>query len=43
VLRHRKCFFEDDYQALLDRMLAADGMVWGSPNYSFAVKAQMKA
>lgn len=38
-----KCFFDDDYQGLLDRMLAADGMVWGSPNYSFAVRAQMKA
>ncbi|MEF3695902.1 flavodoxin family protein [Desulfolutivibrio sp.] len=37
------CFFKDDYQGLLDKMLAADGMVWGSPNYSFCVRAQMKA
>jgi len=38
-----RCVFRDDYQALLDRMLAADGMVWGSPNYSFCVPARMKA
>ncbi|WP_285908073.1 flavodoxin family protein [Pseudodesulfovibrio pelocollis] len=38
-----KCVFDDDYAALLEKMLAADGMVWGSPNYSFCVNAPMKA
>lgn len=37
------CFHKDDYQALLDKMLASDGLVWGSPNHSFCVRAQMKA
>lgn len=45
----RKCFatgacvFTDDYAPLFEKMLAADGMVWGSPNYSFGVNAPMKA
>lgn len=38
-----KCVFDDDYSALFEKMLAADGMVWGSPNYSFCVNAPMKA
>ena len=38
-----KCGFEDDYAPLFEKMLAADGMVWGSPNYSFCVNAPMKA
>jgi multimeric flavodoxin WrbA len=38
-----ECIFKDDYQQLYEKMLAADGMVWGSPNYSFGVKAQMKS
>jgi len=38
-----KCVFDDDYAALFEKMLAADGMVWGSPNYSFCVNAPMKA
>ena len=37
------CFIKDDFEKLLERMLAADGMVWGSPNYSFCVPARMKA
>jgi len=36
------CIFKDDYQELLQKMLDADGMVWGSPNYSFGVVAPMK-
>jgi len=41
--RTGECFLKDDYDALLRKMLAADGMVWASPNYSYGVKAQMKA
>ena len=37
------CFLKDDYERLLDKMKEADGMVWGSPNYSFCVPARMKA
>ena len=36
------CIHEDDFQGLYDKMLAADGMVWGSPNYLHSVTAQMK-
>ncbi|MHC1712522.1 MAG: flavodoxin family protein [Solidesulfovibrio sp.] len=38
-----KCIINDDYAMLFEKMLAADGMVWGSPNYSFCVNAPMKA
>jgi len=37
-----KCVHKDDFQALYDKMLAADGMIWGSPNYFRSVTAQMK-
>lgn len=36
------CVHEDDFQGLYDNMLAADGLVWGSPNYLRGVTAQMK-
>ena len=36
------CIHEDDFQGLYDKMLAADGLVWGSPNYLHGVTAQMK-
>ena len=36
------CVHEDDFQGLYDKILAADGMVWGSPNYFHSVTAQMK-
>ncbi len=38
-----KCIINDDYATLFEKMSAADGMVWGSPNYSFCVNAPMKA
>ncbi len=37
------CIFQDDYPELLQKMLESDGMVWGSPNYSYGVNAPMKA
>lgn len=37
-----KCVQEDDFQDLYDKILAADGMVWGSPNYFRSVTAQLK-
>ena len=37
-----KCVQEDDFQGLYDKILAADGMVWGSPNYFRSVTAQLK-
>ena len=37
-----ECIHDDDFPALLEKMLAADGIVLGSPNYINAVTAQMK-
>jgi len=37
-----RCIHKDDFDALYARMLASDGMVWGSPNYFRSVSAQMK-
>ncbi len=36
------CVHKDDFQGLYEKMLAADGIVWGSPNYLHGVTAQMK-
>jgi multimeric flavodoxin WrbA len=37
-----KCPTRDDFPAIRDAMLAADGVVLASPNYIFSVSAQMK-
>ncbi|MDD1762467.1 MAG: flavodoxin family protein [Methanothrix sp.] len=37
-----KCVHKDDFQGIYDKILAADGIVWGSPNYFHTVTAQMK-
>jgi multimeric flavodoxin WrbA len=37
-----KCSKKDDFQELYDKMLAANGLVMGSPNYFRSVTAQMK-
>ena len=37
-----KCIYEDDYPELLEKMLYADGIVIGSPNYINNVTAQTK-
>jgi multimeric flavodoxin WrbA len=36
------CVHKDDFQGLYDKILAADGLVWGSPNYLRSITAQMK-
>ncbi len=36
------CIHEDDFQGLFDKILASDGLVWGSPNYLRSITAQMK-
>jgi multimeric flavodoxin WrbA len=36
------CVHKDDFQGLYDKILAADGLVCGSPNYFRSVTAQMK-
>ena len=36
------CVHKDDFQGLYDKILAADGLVWGSPNYFRSVTAQIK-
>lgn len=37
-----KCVHKDDFQGIYEKILAADGIVWGSPNYFFTVTAQIK-
>lgn len=37
-----KCSKKDDFQSLYKKVLAADGLVMGSPNYFMSVTAQMK-
>ncbi len=37
-----KCFRKDDFQELYRKILAADGLVLGSPNYFMSVTAQIK-
>jgi multimeric flavodoxin WrbA len=37
-----KCVKRDDFQLLFKKMMAADGLVMGSPNYFRSVTAQMK-
>ena len=37
-----KCSKKDDFQSLYEKILAADGLVMGSPNYFRSVTAQMK-
>jgi multimeric flavodoxin WrbA len=37
-----ECIHDDDFPALLEKMLEADGIVLGSPNYINSVTAQLK-
>lgn len=37
-----ECISDDDFAAILEKMLGADGIVWGSPNYINSVTAQVK-
>jgi multimeric flavodoxin WrbA len=37
-----ECTKKDDFQGLYDKILAADGLVMGSPNYIRSITAQMK-
>lgn len=37
-----RCPLKDDRDALIEKMIAADGVVFASPNYSFQVSAIMK-
>jgi multimeric flavodoxin WrbA len=42
---HRKgrCPQKDEFESIKEKILGADGLVLGSPNYIFSVSAQMKA
>jgi multimeric flavodoxin WrbA len=40
--KNGKCVHKDDFQELYNKILGADGIVWGSPNYFRTVTAQMK-
>jgi len=37
-----ECIHDDDFPMILEKMLDADGIVWGSPNYINSVTAQLK-
>ncbi len=37
-----ECIKKDDFKELYEKMLASDGMVWGSPNYFRSCTARMK-
>lgn len=37
-----ECIHDDDFPMLLGKMLDADGIVWGSPNYIDSITAQLK-
>lgn len=36
------CSIKDDYNGVLEKLLAADGIIWSSPNYITNVTAQLK-
>jgi multimeric flavodoxin WrbA len=37
-----ECIHDDDFPIIMEKMLDADGIVWGSPNYINSVTAQLK-
>ena len=39
----KTCKYDDDAQRIFDRILAADGVIFGSPTYFWSVTAQAKA
>jgi multimeric flavodoxin WrbA len=38
-----KCVQKDDFESIKEKILDADGLILGSPNYIFQVSAQLKA
>jgi len=38
-----RCIVQDDFQAIYDQLLAADGFIFGTPVYFWGVSAQAKA
>lgn len=42
-MRAGECVIDDGYADLAGRVIAADGLVLGTPNYAFTMSAQMKA
>lgn len=44
ICHHKgKCHQKDDFAAILESMLTADGIIFAVPNYMFGVTAQLKA
>lgn len=41
-MREGFCPFKDDYAAIYERLIEADGVILGSPNYAFAMSGQVK-
>ena len=36
------CILSDDYKAIYNSMVSADGIIWMAPNYTFNIPAEMK-
>jgi multimeric flavodoxin WrbA len=41
-MQRGRCFMDDDFQAVRERLYNADGIIWGSPAYAGAPNAIMK-
>jgi len=42
-MKNDKCIIQDDYEEIRQKMLNADGVILGTPNYAFQMSAQLKA
>jgi len=42
-MREDTCVIKDDYEEIRQKMLKADGVILGTPNYAFQMSAQLKA
>lgn len=41
-MQRGRCFMDDDFQAVREKLYQADGIIWGSPTYAAASNAIMK-
>lgn len=42
-MKDDKCIIQDDYEEIRQKMLNADGVILGTPNYGFQMSGQLKA
>lgn len=41
-MKNDKCIIQDDYEDIRQKMLKADGVILGTPNYAFQMSGQLK-